>query len=232
MSMRKLFWMLTAGATLIGLSVIQTVLLEHWEAFHEERERQARIKHEVLRLERLVTDVDNGFRGYVLMKQGVFLGPMIAAEGTIPGVVEGLSLMTEERPDLQGLVGVLKTRVTELLDVKRRLTLELEHGSEQEVLAYIRGGEDLALANTIALVIQDLNRKLNQPEEERNREAAKKMDVVRWSLTIVSIGGVVCGIGIGRATCRSGQTAARSGEMANPHDRASQSQLPRPSDVI
>jgi CHASE3 domain sensor protein len=232
MLMPKLFVVLAAGATLMGLLVIQTALLEQWRAIHEERDRQARIKHEVLRLERLVTDVDNGFRGYVLMKQAVFLGPMVAAEGKIPGVVEGLGRMTEEWPGIQGLVRILNDRVNELLEVKRRLTLELERGGEDEVLAYIRGGEGLALANTIALLLQDLSRKLEQQEGDQNRDAAKGVSLVRWGLAVTTVGGVVCGIGIGRATTRSGRTMARNREPADQRDCLGQSPAARPGDVV
>jgi CHASE3 domain sensor protein len=232
MLMPKLLGVLAAVATCIGLLVTQTVLLDRWQAIHEERDRQLRIKHEVLRLERLVTDVDNGFRGYVLMKQAVFLGPMIAAEGKIPGVVEGLGRMTEEWPALQGLVRVLNDRVTELLDVKRRLTLELERGDEEGVLAYIRGGEGLALANTITLLLQDLSRKLEQQEADLNREAAKSVSLVRWGLAATAVGGVVCGVGIGRATSRSGRTMVRKREPVDQHDLLGKSPAVRPGDIV
>lgn len=228
--MRKLFGVLVACAALIGLLVSQTVLLDQWQEINEERDRQARIKQEILRLERLVTDVDNGFRGYVLMKQAVFLGPMIAAEGKIPGVLEELSRLTEARPELQGLVRVLSDRVTELLDVKRRLTLELERGGEKDVLAYIRGGEGLALANTIALVSQDLSRKLNQ--REGDRETAKAVNLVRWGSALTVVASFVVGIAIGRSTGRSGRTAVCNHEPAGQHGLPGKSPVIMRRDVV
>ncbi len=126
----------------------------------------------------------------------------------------------------------MNDRVNELLEVKRRLTLELERGGEEEVLAYIRGGEGLALANTIALLLQDLSRKLEQQEGDQNREAAKGVSLVRWGLAVTTVGGVVCGIGIGRATTRSGRTMARNREPADQRDCLGQSPAARPGDVV
>lgn len=198
--------MVTGFFAIIG---IQALLVEEWLALHAEREEQASIKQEVLRLERLVVDVDNGFRGYVLMKQSVFLGPMVAAEGRIPRIVEGLGELTRDRPDLKGHVEVIQARVNELLDTKRRLTMELERGQEEAVLAYIRSGEGLALASTITLAFQNLDRKLVERQREWDRDSARRIGWVRWGLPLTAIGGVACGISIGRAAGRSG-TAIRS----------------------
>jgi CHASE3 domain sensor protein len=181
---------------------IQAVLIEQWIELYQERERQTHLKQEILRLQRLVADVDNGFRGYVLMKHSAFLGPMVAAEGQIPRVVERLGELTETRPDLRGCVQIVQARVTELLETKRRLTIELERGQEETVLTYIRGGEGLALANTIALAFQDFDRRLQKGQREWEQDSAKRIGWMRWSLPLTALGGVVCGIGIGRTTDR------------------------------
>jgi CHASE3 domain sensor protein len=196
-------FLLTVVVSFLVVIGLQTVLVEQWLALHEEREKQATIKQEILRLERLVADIDNGFRGYVLMKQSAFLGPMVAAEGRIPRVVEGLGRLTKDRPDLRGHIEVLQARLDELLDTKRRLTMELGRGQEEAVLAYIRGGEGLALANTITLAFQDLDRKLQERQREWDRDSARRMGWIRWGLPLIAIGGVACGISIGRTTARS-----------------------------
>jgi CHASE3 domain sensor protein len=200
---RHSMFLLTVVVSFLVVIGLQTVLVEQWLALHEEREEQATIKQEILRLERLVADIDNGFRGYVLMKQSAFLGPMVAAEGRIPRVIEGLGRLTKDRPDLRGHIEVLQARLDELLDTKRRLTMELGRGQEEAVLAYIRGGEGLALANTITLAFQDLDRKLQERQREWDRDSARRMGWIRWGLPLIAIGGVACGISIGRTTARS-----------------------------
>jgi CHASE3 domain sensor protein len=222
MRTQKIIGLFMVSLSALCLLGVQAVLVEQWRMVYEERERQARIKQEVLRLERLVADVDNGFRGYVLMKQAAFLGPMVSAEGTIPGVVERLGQLTESWPELQGRVQVLRDRVTELLDTKRRLMLDLERGQEDEVLAYISGGEGLALAKTIALAFQDLDQKLDR--RQRDQKTSQKIDWVRWGLTTTATVGFVWGIGLGRAANRMALSPAQSQALRHRQDRLSQSQ--------
>lgn len=180
----------------LGLIGVQGALMEEWRAIYEERERQAKIKQEILRLERLVADVDNGFRGYVLVNQSVFLGPMVSAEGAIPGVVERLSHLTDGWPELQGRIHVLRDRITGLLDAKRRLTMELENGREDVVLAYIRGGEGVAMAKTLALAFQDFDQRLEK--RQKDVQMGQKIEWVRWGLSLTAVVGFIWGIGVGR----------------------------------
>jgi CHASE3 domain sensor protein len=207
MGTRKIF-QLAVTACFLTLIGIQALLVEQWLALHVEREEQTSIKEEILRLERLVADIDNGFRGYVLMKQSAFLGPMIAAEGRIPRLIQGLGRLTEDQPDLKGHIEVLQARVEELLDTKRRLTMELERGQEEAVLAYIRGGEGIALAGTITLAFENLDRKLQARQRDWDQDSGRRIGWVRWGLPLTAIGGVACGISVGRHTARS-RTAVR-----------------------
>lgn len=198
MQMQTFVRVIVVGLSALCLITVQAALVKEWRVIHEERERQASVRQEVLRLERLVADVDNGFRGYMLVKEAGFLGPMVSAEGTIPGVVERLSHLTESWPEVQGRIRVLGERVTELLDTKRRLTLELEYGAGDAVLAYIRGGDGLALAKTIALAFQDLNDKLDK--RHNDQRAIRKTEWVQWGLMTTAAAGLFLGIGVGRST--------------------------------
>ena len=87
--------------------------------------------------------------------------------------------------------------------------MDLERGQEEAVLAYIRGGEGIALAGTITLAFQNLDRKLQERQREWDRDSARRIGWVRWGLPLTAIGGVACGISIGRNTVRSG-TAVRA----------------------
>lgn len=182
---------------------VQTVLIEQWWAIHEAQVRQSHIRQEVLRLERMVADVDNGFRGYVLMQQSSFLIPMVAAEGSIPGIVDGLLRLTSPWPDLQFRVRTVNERVTELLDAKRRLTLALERGGEEDVLSYIRGGKGLAQATAVAMAFRDLDGKLTEYQADHDQQIASGIEWVRWGLAATATGGFAFGIAIGRAMGRS-----------------------------
>ena len=210
---RKLM-ILTFFLVLVG---IQAIIVEQWLAIDGQRDRQAQIKQSMLRLERMVADVDNGFRGYVLMKQSTFLRPMINAEASIPRIIEGLGQMTEAWPDLQGRIHVINDRIMELLNTKRRLTMEMANGKEEAVLSYVRGGEGVALAQTITLAFQDFDRRLSERQREWDRDMAQLIEWVRWGVPVTAMGSIAGGFGMGRLISRSRLSAGASDTTAGAH---------------
>lgn len=180
---RKLVLSMLVVCTLSLLLVIQAGFMSRWQAVHDDRDRYVHIKHELLRLERLVTDVDNGFRGYALTKEGRFVKPMVAAESDIPGLASRLVTITAPWPDLQVHVQVLTDHVKELLETKRRLTLDLVLGREDDVLSYIRMGEGLELESTIVLAFQAVEHEMGR----RDRATMQDRDEVRgWAPVILA----------------------------------------------
>lgn len=183
---------------------IQAGFINRWQSVHDDRDRYGLIKQELLRLERLVADVDNGFRGYALTKEGRFVKPMVAAEYDIPGLVNRLVAITAPWPDLHARVQVLTGKVEELLETKRRLTLDLVLGREEDVLSYIRMGEGLELENTIALAFEGVEYRMAEHDKETMQD---REDVRMWApliLAATTLGALVLGMGMNRlARCLS-----------------------------
>ena len=192
---------------LVCILAIQAGFLSWWQGMHDDRATYTEVKTELLRLERLVADVDNGFRGYVLMKESIFLDPMVAAEGKIPRLLDHLESMTDPWPDLQGRIRVLSGRVNDLLMVKRRLTKEFAQGNEAEVLSYIRGKEGVVLANTIALAFDDLADRVDQRERAQTRDRGQAKMWTRVMFVMTTLGTLGLGVGMGRTARISSQGA-------------------------
>ena len=203
---RKLVLSLLVVLLLSLLLAIQAGFISRWQAVHDDRDRYVHIKQELLRLERLVTDVDNGFRGYALTKEGRFVKPMVAAEYDIPGLVNRLVATTTPWPDLHAPVQILTGKVTELLETKRRLTLDLVLGREEDVLSYIRMGEGLELENTVVLAFEGVEHKMAQ----RDRETMQDRDEVRALapviLSVTTFGTLVLGMSMNRWAMRLSET--------------------------
>ncbi|MGA6828829.1 CHASE3 domain-containing protein [Nitrospira sp. NS4] len=178
--------------------------MSRWQTAQDDRDRYVHIKQDLLRLERLVTDVDNGFRGYVLTKEGRFVKPMVAAESDIPSLVDRLGTMTGPWPDLHAHVEMLTGQVKELLETKRRLSMDLVLGREEDVLSYIRTGEGLELENIIVVAFQEVEYRMAQ----RDRKTMQDREDVRvWThliLAVTTLGTLVIGMSMNRlATCLS-----------------------------
>ena len=161
--LRKLYLAYVLAALIpVGLFVlVQIPLLWQWNTIHHAQQQRNQIKEEILRLQRLTADIENGFRGYVLTNQSAFLHPVVSGEARVQDSVEHLMRLTQDLPSLQARVKVLSNRLRELIDSKRKMTLQVDSGKQEEVLAYIRGGEGLALSKTIEKAVEDFETRID-----------------------------------------------------------------------
>jgi CHASE3 domain sensor protein len=196
---RKVLATLSGVVLLVCLLGIQAGFINWWQTIHDDRDRHARIKQELLRLERLVMNVDNGFRDYVLMKDSKSLIAMVEAESAIPGIMDRLTTMTAPWPDLKDQVRVLTARVNELLQVRRRLSMDFGQGHEEEVLAYVKRGEGSVLTKTVALAFRDVERTVDQSDQERTRARDRVRAWTRLALVATTLVTLGVGVNIGRS---------------------------------
>jgi CHASE3 domain sensor protein len=192
---KKLLAYLCIGTVLLLLfAAEEAYILKQWRETLEAHHRRSAIREQVLRLQRLTAEIDNGFRGYVLTRQSTFLAPMVAAEGEIPKELQRLGNLTESTPVLQGSVQILQRRLQELVDTKQRLTLMIDAGERDAVLAYIRAGDGLALAKTIANVFDDLETRINREFEDADLSRADKQKATIWQLVATQAVTILLGV--------------------------------------
>jgi CHASE3 domain sensor protein len=169
-------------------------ILQQWHQTLEAQQQRSALREEVLRLRRLVADIDSGFRGYALMRQSMFLAPMVAAEAELPQAMQRLSDLTVDMPSLQGGVQVLRRRLDELVDSKRRLTGQIDNGKQEEALAYIRTGNGVALAKTVANVFDDLDMKIEHEFKDADLSQDQKQTKTMWQLVMAQFGVMFVGV--------------------------------------
>ena len=213
--MRKLYatYALAALAPLVLFVLIQIPLVWHWHSIHSAQQEHARIKEEVLRLQTLTADIENGFRGYVLTKQTAFLHPVVHGEAKVQGVLDHLLGLTENLPNLQARVKVLQERIHELIETKRRLTKQMDNGEQEAVLSYIRFGDGLALSKTIEKAMEDLEIRIEGEFSQSEMEATTLKKRMLQKLLIADVGTLLLGIVVTRVVFRAavvGQSLAPS----------------------
>jgi len=191
----KLLAYLCTGVVLLLLfAAEEAFILQQWHQTLEAQQQRSALREEVLRLRRLVADIDSGFRGYALMRQSMFLAPMVAAEAELPQAMQRLSDLTVDMPSLQGGVQVLRRRLDELDDSKRRLTGQIDNGKQEEALAYIRTGNGVALAKTIANVFNDLDMKIEYEFKDADLSQDQKQTRTMWQLVMAQAGVMFVGV--------------------------------------
>jgi len=187
-------YLCTGLALLLFFAATEIYILNEWYQLLESQQRRTALKEEVLRLRHLASDIDNGFRGYVLVRQNLFLAPMISAEQEIPLALERLDRLTEAPPSLQGRAQVLKLRLQELVETKRRLAAKIGKGEYDEVLAYVRAGDGVALSKTLAAAFDDLEDKIERQYPAADFSHRSIHNKTLWQLIAVQAGTVFIGI--------------------------------------
>ncbi|MFO0768638.1 MAG: CHASE3 domain-containing protein [Nitrospiraceae bacterium] len=126
----------------------------------------------ILRLERLVVEVETSFRGYLLAGQKTFLEPLQSAEAQLTSITDRLMMLTAGDQRLQGGIGLLHARVTEFVASKNRLTTIAENGQRDQVDLYVKVGDGRALFLAIDKAFKDFESRVDHeiPLEESDHE--------------------------------------------------------------
>ena len=168
-------------------------LFDQWRMQHERQLHRSSILEELLRLQRLVMDVETNFRGYLLTEQHSFLEPISLAESRLENGFAKLTDLTANTPGLQAGVGVLSHRLKEFVESKKALLAAVGTDKQDQVRLYVRGGNGRALFLTIEKAIGDFEMRIQRelPFEAMTYESW--MHGARWQLLILeSLGCLLC----------------------------------------
>lgn len=196
----------------MGLFVlVQIPLVWQWYAITQLQQEKNRIREEVLRIQWLTADIENGFRGYVLTNQAAFLHPVVTGEAKVQDSVDHLFRLTQDLPNLQARVKVMATRLHEMIESKRRLTLQIDSGKQDDVLAYIRAGEGLVLSKTIEKAVEDFNSRLAEEFSHVDTAEQTLKDQTIRRLVIADVAMLILGIVATWIVFRSSSGGSRLG---------------------
>lgn len=168
-------------------------LFEQWRIQQERQLHRSAILTEVLRLQRLVMDVETNFRGYLLTEQQSFLEPINQAESRLATGMATLSELTVNVPGLQAGRGVLSARLTEFIESKKALIAVVGTDKQEQVRFYVRGGSGRALFLTIEKAIGDFEMRIEREFPSASLTYESWLQRARWQLLFLeSLGVMVC----------------------------------------
>ena len=197
---RRWPWFVAGILIVLTLSVLSHLALyEQWRAHQEKQLRRARVVEEVLRLQRLVVDVETSFRGYLLAEQRSFLEPMQAAESKLAAITDRLIALTKEDPGLRAGVDVLKARLKEFIGSKKQLTQIADTGQREQVYLYVRVGDGRALFLTIEKAFSDFENRIEREIPLERGGAEEWMMRAGWELLFLDAATVLACIAVTRA---------------------------------
>ena len=216
MRRRYLIYVLAAIIPVALFVLIQVPLVWQWHAINQAQQERNHIREEVLRLQWLTADIENGFRGYVLTNQTAFLHPVVTGEAKMQDSVDHLLRLTQHLPNLQARVKALATRLRELIESKRKLTLQIDSGKQEEVLAYIRAGEGLVLSKTIEKAVEDFELRLAEEFSRVDREEKSLKEQTMQRLLIADVALLILGVVVTWVVFRFAASESDEGVSSTP----------------
>ncbi len=187
------------AAVLILFVLGHLTLFEQWKSRSNTQLRRAHIIEQVLRLERLVVEVETSFRGYLLAGQRTFLEPVQSAESRLAAITERLMLLTNGDPRLQGGVELLHARVMEFIASKNRLTAIAESGQRDQVALYVKVGDGRALFLTVDKAFKDFESRVEREIPLEESDHAAWSGRAGWQLLLLDTAAVFTCFSVARA---------------------------------
>lgn len=168
-------------------------LFDQWRLQHERQLHRSNILTEVLRLQRLVMDVETNFRGYLLTEQPSFLEPINLAESRLETGMATLTELTANVPGLHAGRGVLSARLKEFIESKKALIAVVGTDKQEQVRFYVRGGSGRALFLTIEKAIGDFETRIEREIPSAAITYESWMQGAQWQLLFLeSLGVMLC----------------------------------------
>lgn len=172
----------------VGMMVLYLNTLRQSLAVQEEVDRLLEIQVQTQSILSMVVDVQDGFRGFVLVRDEKFLEPFHTAEEAFDPAVDKLKQMVLDDPEQLQRISQVEARVHALLQKKKRLIGAVRLGELKPVREHIESGEG---QNALTGIREDLRVFENiekQRLSERRARAERLALVTRYGFVGVVIG--------------------------------------------
>ena len=173
----------------VGMMVLYLNTLRQSLAVQEEVDRLLEIQVQTASILAMVVDVQDGFRGFVLVRNEKFLEPFYTAEGAFDPAISKLKQMVRDDHEQLQRASQIEARVRALLQRKKRLIDAVRLGDLRPALEHIESGEG---PNALIAIREDLR---NFENIEKQHLSAQRARAERLALvTQYGLVGVVIGI--------------------------------------
>jgi signal transduction histidine kinase/CHASE3 domain sensor protein len=173
---------------------VQVSLINHLLEIQQEHRQTVSARQQILILRRLAVDIEDAFRGYLLVPRDAFLKPLAEAEPKIRPTVDRAIALAGSIPGLAGDIRIVDERLRTLLESKQALIGQVRAGDMEQVLDYVRSGQGLAISDALRADLRKMEDYLDQRAQsfEVNRESLAHR--IFWGLLVVVAGTLGLGL--------------------------------------
>ena len=122
-------------------------------------------------LGRLAVDIEDGFRGYVLTQQPAFLIPLAEAEAKFDQALSDATQSLAKGSGPPNSLSTIEQQLKGLLRSKQELISDIQKGSADKALAYVRSGEGLRLSDLLRAGVRAVEDRIERQRNSLNEQA-------------------------------------------------------------
>ncbi len=173
----------------VGMMVLYLNTLRQSLAVQEDVDRLLEIQVQTGSILSIAVDIQDGFRGFVLVRKEKFLEPFYTAEMAFDPAINKLKQMVLDDPEQLQRISQIEARVRALLQRKKRLIDAVRLGDLRLALEHIESGEG---PNALIAIREDLQnfKNIEKRHLSERRSRAERLAL----LTQYGLVGVVIGI--------------------------------------
>src|SRR5438105_5684814 len=134
---------------IIGVMLCYLGTLQQFVVVQAEVDRHYAVQLQTQAIMNQMSDVQDGFRGFVLTHNEKFLGPFFEAEKNFDPVLRRLKDLIRKEPDRQQQVAQIEADIRAFLQLKRRMIDAFGNGDLTSVREHIQSGTGTAALTKI-----------------------------------------------------------------------------------
>ena len=172
----------------VGMMVLYLNTLRQSLAVQGEVDRLFEIQVQAEAILSMVLEVQDGFRGFVLVRKEKYLEPFNKAEAAFDPAIARLKQMVRDDPEQLQRLTPIEARLHVLLEKKKRLIDAIRLGELKAAREHIESGEGQNALNTIREDLRVFESIEKQRLSERRARAERLASVTQYGLVGVVIG--------------------------------------------
>jgi signal transduction histidine kinase/CHASE3 domain sensor protein len=177
------------------LSIVgQVALVTHLRTLQEQHHHIILAREQLQIIRRLAVDIEDAFRGYLLIRQDVFLEPMREAEPKLKPTLDRIAALMKHSPNATLNIQQVAQHLMALLESKHRLIAQVQSGNSEDVLRYVESGRGIALSDSLRDELRLLEDGLDHDVQRLVEHEAQTSQLAFWALLAAVGGGVTLGL--------------------------------------
>jgi signal transduction histidine kinase/CHASE3 domain sensor protein len=145
-------------------------------------------------LSRLGVDIEDGFRGYLVTQQEIFLAPMEEAASKLDSVVADTLGFVRGFPTVFKEIQEASEDLRNLLTSKRAMIEQIRRGHVVEIIAFVRSTKGLAQSNAIRQKVRSIEDDLTRRLQSFKAEEEKHTQSIYRGLLLTAVLAIALGI--------------------------------------